>query len=170
LRPQDVVLALVLHGKSEWTYQSVADELGLSVSEVHAAVRRLDGASLYDARGRRARTANLHEFLAHGVRYVFPVSLGPVARGMATGFSAPALAGELASGGEGPLSMWVWPTAEGRDQGMSVTPLHRSAVRASAGDPRLHEVLALVDAIRLGRARERSLATRLLARHLDVRP
>ena len=50
-------------------------------------------------------------------------------------------------------------------RGRSVTPLHPSAVVAASKDKKLHELLALVDGIRVGGAREREVATaELLAR------
>jgi hypothetical protein len=50
--------------------------------------------------------------------------------------------------------------------GRAVAPLYRSAPLAAAEDPRLHELLALVDALRVGRARERTLAREELDRRL----
>jgi len=52
----------------------------------------------------------------------------------------------------------VWPHPEGEVRGESIEPLYPSAVDAARRDSRLYECLALVDALRIGRAREKKLA------------
>lgn len=46
--------------------------------------------------------------------------------------------------------------------GQSIQPLYKSVAMAAAIDPKLYEFLALVDAIRVGGAREANLAVKLL--------
>lgn len=58
----------------------------------------------------------------------------------------------------------VWPHPEGEIRGESLEPLYPSVVDAARRDSALHESLALVDALRIGRARERKLAIDLLAK------
>ena len=65
--------------------------------------------------------------------------------------------------GEPPL---VWPHPEGEVRGESIEPLYRSAVDAARRDSRLYECLALIDALRVGRARERKMAIDLLTKRL----
>jgi len=60
----------------------------------------------------------------------------------------------------------VWPHAVGKQRGIAIEPLFRSVPEAVPGDERLHEYLALVDAIRLGRQREARLAAELLRERL----
>ena len=60
----------------------------------------------------------------------------------------------------------VWPHPEGEVRGESLEPLYPSAVEAARRDRALYESLALVDALRVGRARERTLAIRLLRERL----
>jgi hypothetical protein len=60
----------------------------------------------------------------------------------------------------------VWPHPEGEVRGESLEPLYPSAVDAARRDSKLYEALALVDALRVGRARERTLAIDLLKRML----
>jgi hypothetical protein len=48
-----------------------------------------------------------------------------------------------------------------------LVPLYRSAPDAALRDPALYEWLALVDALRSGKARERRMAGEELARRLD---
>lgn len=60
----------------------------------------------------------------------------------------------------------VWPHPDGDVRGESFEPLYPTAVDAARRDERLYECLALVDALRTGRARERRLAIDLLATKL----
>lgn len=62
----------------------------------------------------------------------------------------------------------VWPSESrvGRVRGRVLAPLYRSVPLAASEDSTLHEYLALVDAIRVGRARERALAKEELNRRL----
>lgn len=98
---------------------------------------------------------NLTEFVQHGLKYVFPAKAGAPQRGVATGFAAPMLEGQLVSAG---AYIYVWPHAEGSQRGPSITPLFKSVPEAALKDERLYEFLALIDAIRLGNQREANLA------------
>jgi hypothetical protein len=61
----------------------------------------------------------------------------------------------------------VWPDPEGRVQGASVQPLYPSVPGAARRDPKLYDLLALVDALRFGRAREREFAEKELNQKLN---
>jgi hypothetical protein len=60
----------------------------------------------------------------------------------------------------------VWPYAEGNTRGYALAPLYRTVPEAALRDPDLYQLLALADAIRDGRARERSLAEKALEKRL----
>jgi hypothetical protein len=60
----------------------------------------------------------------------------------------------------------VWPSADGPVRGSTFEPLHKSVPTAAAKDAALYELLALIDALRDGRARERQAAERELAARL----
>jgi hypothetical protein len=62
----------------------------------------------------------------------------------------------------------VWPDPDGRVQGAAVQPLYASVPGAARRDPALYDLLALVDALRIGRARERNLAEKEIAQRLNV--
>jgi len=167
LKPQDLVvlLKLVALGSQGWTFQRLAVELSISQSEVHAAVRRVVAASLMtqaSSAGRPVRAALL-EFLVHGAKYAFPPKRGELTRGVPTGYAAPPLDKLIGGSSEPPP---VWPYAEGKVRGYALAPLYRSVPEAALRDPALYELLALVDAIRDGRARERSLARQAIEQRL----
>ena len=75
---------------------------------------------------------------------------------MPTSFAAPPLSEEIPAGNDDAIP--VWADAEGEARGYAIEPLHRSVPAAARRDPKLYELLALVDALREGRARERKLA------------
>ncbi len=164
LKPQDVLVLLkaVAHPQQRWTYAALGEALGLSASESHACVKRAVacGLAVAPARGEWAPVRpNLLEFLLHGVRYVWPATLGPIKRGVPTAFGAEPLASQIkAAAGEAP----VWAHAAGSAKGPTLTPIYRTAPQAALADPQLHRLLALLDALRSGRARERELAAEWL--------
>jgi hypothetical protein len=176
LKPQDVIVAVrvALRRGSKESYAELARGVQLSTSEVHSSVFRLGAAGLIDIKERRPRVANLLEFLEHGVRYAFVSDVRGVTRGVPTAHSAPPLSDEIASAPSGPLADLrdvpiVWAHPEGTVRGESLEPLYPSAVDAALMDPALHEGLALVDAIRIGRSRERTLAIGLLRKKFGAR-
>lgn len=139
--------------------------LGLSASEVHAGIRRAERANLMVADRKVphqpllilvVREA-LIEFVTHGVRYVYIVERGPLTRGFPTAHGAPPLDRHFRNRAELP----VWPHAEGTARGEAFSPLYKGAPRAAQASSRMYQALALIDAIRGGRARERELAKKL---------
>lgn len=168
LKPQDIVvlLKLIALGEQPWTFQRLAVELSMSQSEAHAGVRRAAAARLMtDAASATARPirAALLEFLVHGVKYAFPPERGEFTRGVPTGYAAPPLNKVIAGSGDPPP---VWPYAQGSVRGYAFAPLYRTVPQAALRDAALYELLALIDAIRDGRARERRLAAEALESRL----
>ena len=157
LKPQDIfiMLKLVVRNGSEWSYPVLAHELSMSASEVHAGVQRAVAAKLMDMHRKVPVKSNLLEFLIHGVKYAYPPEHGGLTRGMPTGYAAPPLKELIVQSDEPPP---VWPDPEGQMRGYEFSPLYKSVPRACKVDPKLYELLALVDAIRDGRARERKIS------------
>lgn len=157
LKPQDIyiLLKLVAEGDSDWSYGSLAYQLGMSASEVHAGIKRAIAAKLFDPHRKMPNMKALEEFIIHGVKYAYPPELGGLTRGIPTSYAAPPLNKAIVPPKEEPP---VWPDPEGQVLGFAFSPLFRSVPKAVAADPQLYELLALVDAVRGGRARERSLA------------
>jgi hypothetical protein len=138
--------------------------LGMSASEVHAAVRRLREAKLVDPETGKVRLEALRNFLVHGVPHAFPATQKEITRGMPTAWAAPALSKKIKSSEQLPP---VWPDANGKVQGTAVEPLYPSVPGAAQRNPALYDLLALVDALRIGRARERSIAEKEISVRLN---
>lgn len=209
LKPQDflVALKLVAWGERRWTYARLAQELGISVSEAHACIKRgsqaglllpnrepvldaLEGSgafgvqeplAIYRVTRKRVRRSamadgeaaadnvvrphahNLAEFALHGAKYAFPAEKLPLVVGVPTSHSAPAFAGVFAPGS----TDFVWPHPNGAVRGVGVEPLHPSVPFAAMQDAKLYELLALFDALRVGKARERGMALERLQTLID---
>jgi|SRR5665213_3563034 len=172
LRPQDVIVLskLITHGGQRPSMAQLSYDLGLSSSEIHASLKRLEGSRLISQAtdGHRALLKAVEEFLIHGVKYAFPSKRGEITRGLPTSYGAPPLNQYFANTAELPP---VWPSPAGTVRGVSLEPFYRTAAAAAMRDHQLYELLALIDALRDGRVRERQLAerelTKRLRRHLN---
>jgi hypothetical protein len=168
LKPQDifVLLKLVALGKNPWTFNKIAVDLGMSPSEVHAAAKRALVAKLAikDNDKIRPNIRNLEEFLLHGIQYVFVPERGEINRGIPTAYASAPMDSYFVEDNEPPP---VWPDPTGKVRGASFSPLYKSAPLAAKNDPKLYELLALVDAIRGGRAREKEFAAKELRKRLE---
>jgi len=129
-----------------------AEAVRLSVAEAHSAVKRARAAGLLPDGPLSAppRITALREFLIHGAKYAFPAQPGPMTRGVPTARAASPLKEEILPSGE---PSPVWPHPEATEQGLALAPLYPSAPSAALADPALYELLALLDALRIGRAR-----------------
>ncbi len=160
-----VLLKLVARGNVPWTYSALAEELQIVPSQIFKAIRRLAAARLVEhGEEPRPYKPNVKEFLVHGVKYSFPAVTGTLTRGIATAHAAPPLNSTIIESGDPPP---VWPYARGDLRGIALHPIHRAAPEAALKDPKLHQLLALTDAIRSGRARERDIAARELNSRID---
>jgi len=163
LKPQDVVmlLKLAVEPGTSWSYSQLAYELCMSPSEVHKGLKRAAQARLFDDQLRRPRRKALEEFLVHGMKYAYPPDIGTMTRGIPTAFASPMLRNEFVHGGSN-SDLYVWPHPEGEVRGIELSPLYKSVPDAARRDEKLYGALGLLDAIRIGRARERRLAEKLL--------
>lgn len=168
LKPQDIVVLLKLCGYANSvrpTYSVIASELNMSASEVHGAVKRLKNSQLLhsSAMDEKPNLTAVEEFLIHGVKYSFPEERGRMTRGIPTSYAAEPLRNLITIGNE-PVPVWAY--SQGKVRGISVVPLYKTVPNAALNDPILYRRLALIDAIRGGRARERKLAEQELQKSL----
>ena len=155
MKPQDIVLLLKIISmqNDSWNQLQTAAALNMSQSEISESVARSKYAGLLDSKGKKVMKLALMEFLQFGVKYVFPQRPGAIVRGIATAHSAAPLNSIIVS-----EEHYVWPSGKGNLRGQAIMPLYPSVVDAVQKDEMLHELLALVDAIRVGRAREKEIA------------
>jgi hypothetical protein len=163
LKPIDVVVALQLTIKPGELFAALAEEIGISVSEAHAAVQRLDTANLLIPGERSVVLRRFWDFLKFGVPCVYPVQVGPNAIGIPTGASAPAFGDSIED-----AETMVWPSADGEALGVAIDPLYPRAPELAKRNPELYDRLAMLDSIRSGGGREFERAVDLLAGRLGV--
>ncbi len=163
ISPQDIVILLkiIAIGNTSWFQNTLAESLRISQSEVSKSLMRSKYAGFLDASGKKVSRLALMEFLQFGIKYVFPQQPGALVRGIATAHSAPPLSNKIKS-----EEQYVWPSGKGTLRGQSILPLYASVVDAVIQDDNLYELLALVDAIRVGRAREKELAIQELKKRI----
>jgi hypothetical protein len=159
MKGQDVLvlLKLVVIGGREFRVHGLANELGISASELSGSIRRSILAGLIDPLDRGCIRPALLEFMLHGFRYVFPVKPGGLTRGLPTAHSAPPLKDKIVSKID-----FVWPLPKGPSRGQAIKPIYKSVPVAAQNDSTLYELLALADAMRVGSTRERNMASEML--------
>lgn len=163
LRPQDILVLLkliILEGK-EWRQLDLVNDLAISPAEISHSLERLRISRLISDDKRTVFRQSALEFLLFGVKYSFPARFGPTELGVSTGHSAPPLNTKIRS-----QEKIVWPSPEGEVRGKTLFPIYPSAVGAALRDSELYEFLALLDAIRIGKARERDLAQKELRKRI----
>lgn len=163
MRPHDVVVLLKIASKQDtpWQMKDLATELGISASEVSESLNRSAFAGLIGKDKKRLMKLSILDFLEHGLRYVYPQVPGAKVRGVPTAHAAPPLVNEIVSS-----EPYVWPYGEGTVRGESIEPLHPKVPEACLKDPDFYEYMALCDALRVGRAREKNLAMEELKKRL----
>jgi len=155
MRPHDVVILLKIaaKGKENWMMKDLAIELGISPGEVSESLNRSVYAGLISGDKKRLMKMALLEFLEHGLKYAYPQHPGALVRGVPTAYSAAPLSEQIQS--NEPI---VWPYAEGVVRGQAIEPLHPNVPKICLEDKSMHALLALTDALRIGKAREKQIA------------
>jgi hypothetical protein len=159
MRPHDIVVLLKIaaKGKQKWFMKDLSYELNISASEISESINRSKIAGIIGPNKKSLMRLALMDFLEFGIRYVYPQQPGAIVRGIPTAHSGPPLNKIIVSEED-----YVWPYAKGEKRGQSIEPLYVSVVEASLKDKKLYELLALVDAIRVGREREKEIAIKEL--------
>jgi hypothetical protein len=153
---------------ARYTARALEEQTGISKSQISLALQRCYTVNLaskdLELGIPRVNSKALYEFILHGLKYVFPAQPGPLTRGIATSFGAPVLHGKLLTAGE---NLLVWPDAYGNAMGQRIEPLFKTATLAVRNSPQMYALLALTDAIRIGKPRESKLAADLLKEQLN---
>ena len=166
MRPHDIVvlLKICVLNEEKWRQMDLATSLFISNAEITDSLNRSMISGLVAPDKRNVNVPALLDFLVYGLRYVFPVMPGNMTQGMKTAYSASPLSELIVSEKEHCL---VWPCLNGDSQGQSIKPLYVKLPQAAMRDQALYEILALTDALRIGRARERAVAGDELKRKLQ---
>lgn len=166
MRPQDIAVLLKIVGMkgTPWRTTDLAVQMSISQSEISLALHRNCQAGFLDDSKRGVHRVSLMEFLTYGVKYVYPQRPGAMVRGIPTAHSAPPLSEMIQAGS----SVFVWPHEDGTVRGETIDPLYPNLPRAALQDRAFYELTALVDAIRVGKAREREIAVDELRKRIII--
>ena len=163
MRPHDiaVLLKIATKGGGDWLMKDLSYELGISASEISESINRSVIAGLIAPDKKRLMKSALLDFLEFGLRYVYPQQAGALVRGLPTAHSAPPLNEIILS-----EEQFVWPFAGGKVRGQAVEPLHPHLPDACSKDPDFYQMMALCDALRVGKVREKNIAMEELKKRI----
>ena len=155
MRPQDIVILLKIADKKEmeWSMKDLASELEISASEVSESLNRSVFSGLLMQNKKQIMKSGFLDFLKYGLKYVFPVKLGAMSRGMVTAYSAKPLVDIIQSSDK-----IVWAHPKGKERGMLIEPLIPSLPHACELEKSFYELVSLTDTLRIGRPREVAIA------------
>lgn len=167
MRPRDlaILLKIIALGDGAWNQSSLSNLLKISLSEVSESLNRSQIAGLIDFNKAKVNRQNLLEFLEFGVRYVFPVELGPLVKGMPTAHSHPYMKTFIQSN-----SNYVWQDNQGEEVGQEIEPFYKNQTVAAKSDPLFYRLMALVDVLRVGRIREKTISMNELKNIFNGQP
>lgn len=163
MRPHDIAILLKIaaKGNENWLMKDISYELGISASEVSESLNRSAIAGLIAPDKKQLMNLALLDFLEYGFRYVYPQQPGALVKGMPTAHSAPPLNEEITN-----IEPYVWPYSKGKVRGQAIEPLYPKLPEACVNDQRFYELMALCDALRVGKAREKKLAIEELKKRI----
>lgn len=160
MRPHDVVVLLkILSMEDGWMSKDLADSLFISESEISESLNRSKIARLLSVDKRMVHRNAFYELIVYGLKYVFPTQAGERSIGVTTAHSSPILKDYFVFDDS---DQYVWPSPYGKTEGYAIKPFYPNQPLAALNDQLLYDKLALIDAIRAGRTRERIKAAELL--------
>jgi hypothetical protein len=161
IKGQDVLVAIKLLDPWEQSMLSLGNLIGVSASQAHASFGRLCAVGLVDQKRRATQKAHFLEFMVHAVKYLFPVVVGSGDRGIPTAHSAPPLLQKLVT--PSGASAYVWRSDGGKlAKGIAIEPIYKTVPLVVRHDFRAYTILAALDSLRLGKAREREIAAKII--------
>jgi hypothetical protein len=164
MRPHDILVLLkIISLHSGWLNKDLSFKLHIAQSEISESLNRSAIAGLISPDKRKVFKNALLKFLEFGLPFVYPAEYGAIERGLPTAHSADVLKEQFISS-----EACVWPYANGNMKGHAIQPLYPSQVKAALEDQRLYDMLALVDSIRVGKAREKAIAIEHLSKYFNL--
>ena len=154
----DYLVALHRHLHPSLSTREMSRALHIGEGAIRRGIESATSASLLTS-ARVANARNLAEFTLYGVQYTFyPVLCrGGDHRGVPTASLAPGISGRLVS------RSLVWPEVHhGTHRGEGLFPIHESALWIAETDPSLYLLLAAIDLLRIGGARDREVAIQVI--------
>ena len=163
MRPQDIaiLLKIISLGNQDWNLIKLSSLLKISLSEISESLNRSQLGGLIDSSKKHVNRNNLIEFLEHGIRCVFPVIPGTLVRGIPTAHSHHEIKKFIIS-----ENNFVWPDNNGEVMGLMIEPLYQKIIEPVKDDALFYIMVAMVDAIRFGKQREKKIVIQELKKHI----
>lgn len=170
LKPLDVVVALWIaaQARKPWQRLDLARVLEVSPSMISYATQRLRAADiLTDADTVRLQALDA---IIPAVRWIYPAAQQSHGRGMPTAHAAPG----MSLGVRGRAYVWAVPARKGPIpstdwvEGTLITPIHTRVPVGASNDPVLYELMAALDAMRVGDPRLHVAGRRALEKRLHL--
>jgi hypothetical protein len=174
LKPQDILVAcqVALAGTTIPTHEWLGKTLHLSPSTVYEALKRCRQSKLVTGTCQGGRSVGvkivpqkLYEFLVHAVPILYYPRLVAPVRGLPTAAFSPLFRERFTKPGD---LVVVWPYSKGKEIGEGLLPIYPSIPIASSQNPTLHQMMAAVDLLRIGKVREKKAAASYLEELLEV--
>lgn len=164
IKDQDIIILLMLCLADEPIMQKeIAARAQISRAATSIAINRLVDINLLSADREQVMKRNFMDFLIYGMPYVFPAKLGAITKGIATHISAEPLNKFFSA-----TQNFVWPHVSGKIIGQSIRPIYHSVPEIIGTEEQLYEALTLIDALRIGQAREKKKAISLLKKIFHI--
>jgi hypothetical protein len=165
LQPVDfavVFSAALQRRRGGWSPSSVKEELRLPWSTLNLSLKRLNASNL--VRNGRVNRGGLAALLPV-LQYLIPAhpDRSKRVRGRATSISAPVFKGQILAN-----EVFVWASDDGTVEGHSIVPLHPRIPESVTADAEIYGLMACIDALRMGRAREVALASQRICELADL--
>ena len=153
-----------------FSVRGLGSSLGISKTEIAASLRRCvesnllsisnsyDVVSLVDLNWKVNQKA-LFNLIKYSIPHLYPPKLLGFDIGIPTGFSGPALSEEVTSAGNTKI---IWSSEHGDAYGQVLDPIYKTVAYAAYQDEFVYKCFTLIDAYRLGKAREKDIAISLL--------
>jgi predicted transcriptional regulator len=159
MRPQDVALLLAIASLKEepWQMKQLSEMTGISRGEVSESLNRSAYGGLLSGNKSTLYKLAFFDLLEFGLRHIFPVHPGEKVKGVPTAISASPLNKMIVSNVQ-----FVWPSENGDVTGFAIESLYKTLPEFAVHYQGFYELLALTDALRFGKNRERILAMKEL--------
>jgi hypothetical protein len=159
LLPEDIAVVLALAEQDRhWSLVLPHLRALISTEKLDEALRRLAAARLCHPRLEIVVLPALARAL-QGVPFLFPAQLGALSRGVPTAWCEPSVQAELRLFLGSTEQRVVWSDADGEGEGRALEPLAPWVPSLAREDPGFSRRMALLEILRVGRARERTWAT-----------
>lgn len=164
MRPQDVALLLAIASLKDkpWQQKNLSEMTGISKGEVSESLNRSAFGGLLSINKSSVHKLAFFDLLEFGLKHIFPVHPGKEVKGVPTAISASPLNKMIMSNVQ-----FVWPSENGNVVGFAIESLYKTLPEFAVNHQDFYELLALTDALRFGRNRERQIAMKELKHRIS---